>query len=142
MRMKKTLIAFSLLVAMASCGNNENKGTEANAGTEANTGTAANGGDQTADVSNHPDYKKGLALIGQSDCLGCHKVTEKMTGPSYKEVAERYAGKPGIEDSLAGKIIKGGSGVWGDQMMTAHPNLSQEDAVAMVKYILLLKDMK
>jgi cytochrome c len=103
------------------------------------TGAAA----QTAeDVSTHPDYKKGLALIGQSDCLGCHKVSEKMTGPAYQEVAERYAGKPGIEDSLASKIINGGSGNWGDQMMTPHPNLSKEDAVSMVKYILLLKDQK
>jgi cytochrome c len=138
--MKKTLIALTVLVTIASCGNNENKGADTTATGDAATNTDA--GAQTADISTHPDYKKGLALIGQSDCLGCHKVSEKMTGPAYQEVAERYAGKPGIEDSLAGKIINGGSGNWGDQMMTPHPNLSKEDAVAMVKYILLLKDQK
>jgi cytochrome c len=139
--MKKTLIALTLLVAMASCGNNDNKGADTSATGDAASGTGVAA--QTAeDVSTHPDYKKGLALIGQSDCLGCHKVSEKMTGPAYQEVAERYAGKPGIEDSLASKIINGGSGNWGDQMMTPHPNLSKEDAVSMVKYILLLKDQK
>jgi cytochrome c len=140
--MKKTLIALTLLVVMASCGNNENKGADTTAaGGDAASGTGA-AAQTVEDVSTHPDYKKGLALIGQSDCLGCHKVSEKMTGPAYQEVAERYAGKPGIEDSLASKIINGGSGNWGDQMMTPHPNLSKEDAVSMVKYILLLKDQK
>lgn len=141
--MKKTLILLAMAAIMASCGGNENKApgeqaTEGGASTDTQTGAGA----QTGDISNHPDYKKGLALIGQSDCLGCHKVSERIVGPAYQEVAERYAGKPGIEDSLASKIINGGSGNWGDQMMTPHPNLSKDDAVAMVKYILLLKDQK
>jgi cytochrome c len=61
-----------------------------------------------------------------------------MTGPAYQEVAKRYAGKPGIEDSLANKIIHGGSGNWGQVMMTPHPNLPHDSAVVMAKYILLL----
>ena len=40
---------------------------------------------------------------------------------------------------LAEKVIKGGSGVWGAVPMTPHPQISQEDAEAMVKYVLLLK---
>lgn len=144
--MKKTFILLAMAVAMASCGNNDNKGSgneakEGGASSDTEAGTTGTGA-QTADISSNPDYKKGLALIGQSDCLGCHKVSEKLVGPSYKEVAERYAGKPGIEDSLAGKIIHGGAGNWGQVAMTPHPNLSKEDAVAMAKYILLLKDQQ
>lgn len=133
--MKKTILALGIVLAMIGCGSNEEKAAETkNADGNNTAGTTA-----STDVSQHPDYKKGLALIGQSDCLGCHKVSEKLNGPSYQDVADKYAGQPGIEDSLANKIIKGGSGVWGEVMMTPHPNLSHEDAVAMVKYILLLK---
>ena len=132
--MKKTFILLAMAAVMASCGNSENKTEGAGTGENTGAGTTA-----SEDVSQHPDYKKGLALIGQSDCLTCHKVSEKVVGPSYQEVANRYAGQPGIEDTLAGKIINGGMGNWGQVPMTAHPDLSKEDAVAMVKYILLLK---
>ena len=44
-----------------------------------------------------------------------------------------------IVSHLAGKIITGGSGVWGPALMTPHPTVSKEDAEAMVRYILLLK---
>lgn len=134
--MKKTFFLMALAAAMGSCGNNENTVAE---NKDAENNSSAVTDTQASDISAHPDYKKGLTLIGQNDCLGCHKVSERLNGPSYQEVAQRYAGQPGIEDTLAGKIIKGGSGNWGDIMMTPHPNLSQEDAVAMVKYIMLLK---
>jgi len=63
-----------------------------------------------------------------------------LQGPSYRDVANKYASLPDtIVTHLAGKIIKGGSGVWGEVPMTPHPALSEEDAKSMVKYILLLK---
>jgi cytochrome c len=90
-------------------------------------------------LSSNPDYTKGLALIGKSDCLTCHKANEKNIGPAYKDVAEKYENTEENVKMLAGKIIKGGSGVWGNIPMTPHPTVSQEDAEAMVKYIFLLK---
>ena len=91
-------------------------------------------------LSDNPDYEKGLGLVAKSDCLTCHKVDEAYTGPTYRQVADKYASQaPAIIPQLAEKIIKGGSGVWGQVPMTAHPTISQEDAEAMVKYILLLK---
>lgn len=130
--MKRTLILLGLVIAIASCGNNENK--TANDTTKDEGASTA----QTTDISENPDYQKGLALVSSSDCFTCHKVSEKMTGPAYVDVAKRYAGQPGIEDSLANKVIHGGSGNWGQVPMTPHPNLSHDSAVAMVKYILLL----
>jgi cytochrome c len=143
--MKKTFFLLAMAAFIASCGSNNNDGgnTQGDNKAAADTGMGpATAATPTGDVSTHPDYKKGLALIGQSDCLTCHKVSEKVVGPAYQEVAERYAGKPGIEDTLAGKIINGGSGNWGQIPMAPHPQISKEDAVAMVKYILLLKDQK
>ena len=94
-----------------------------------------------ADITKNPDYQKGIDLIGQSDCLTCHKIDEKLNGPSYRDVANRYANHPDtIISYLAGKIITGGKGYWGEVYMTPHAGLSQADAEAMVKYIMLLKN--
>lgn len=82
---------------------------------------------------------KGQQLIAASDCLGCHKEQEKLVGPSYADVAEKYENTPENVTMLAGKIINGGKGVWGEIPMTAHPQISQQDAEEMIKYIFTLK---
>lgn len=93
-----------------------------------------------ADITKNPVYQQGIDLIGKSDCLTCHKIDEKLNGPSYRDVANRYASNPDtIVSYLAGKIISGGKGNWGEVYMTPHAGLSAADAEAMIKYILLLK---
>jgi cytochrome c len=127
--MKKTLIIFTFIAIIASCGSNENKTSE-NTGANEPAATAA-----PAD----PEAEKGLTLVGQSDCFTCHQVVDNSTGPAYQAIAERYKDQPGAIDSLAQKIIKGGAGNWGTVPMTPHPTLSEEDAKTMVKYVLSLK---
>jgi cytochrome c len=85
------------------------------------------------------DHDKGLALVAKSDCLSCHKLLDKFTGPAYRDVANRYTAHPDTIDKLATKIIKGGVGNWGPIPMTPHPTLSKEDAVQMVKYVLTIE---
>ena len=85
------------------------------------------------------DYEKGLALIAQSDCLTCHKVDENNIGPAYREIAAKYDSTKENIELLTGKIRKGGSGVWGTIPMTPHPQVSEEDAKTMVRYIFTLK---
>ncbi|KQS92151.1 c-type cytochrome [Chryseobacterium sp. Leaf394] len=87
----------------------------------------------TSVVSN----SSGQTMIETSDCLSCHSINERMIGPSYKEIAEKYSEKD-IE-LLASKIIEGGSGVWGSVPMQPHPQFSKEDAKKMVEYILKQK---
>jgi cytochrome c len=66
-----------------------------------------------------------------------------VLGPSFKEVAERYTSSPAVISTLANKIISGGAGVWGNtHYMTAHPQLSKEQASTIVKYILSLIQQK
>lgn len=79
----------------------------------------------------------GYSLITSSDCLSCHKDNEKMIGPSYSEIAEKYSDKD--LEMLASKIIDGGNGVWGDVPMQPHPQISKEEAKKMVEYIMSLK---
>lgn len=95
--------------------------------------------ENTTDVSKDPVYTKGLGLVAQSDCLTCHKIDDKLIGPSYKEIALKYKDAPNdVVTALAEKIVKGGVGNWGNVPMTPHPSISQEDAETMVRYILLL----
>lgn len=81
----------------------------------------------------------GEKLIAKSDCVGCHKLDKKLIGPSYLEIAKKYANTDKNINLLADKVIKGGSGVWGTMPMSAHSSLKKEDAKSMMKYILSLK---
>jgi cytochrome c len=63
-------------------------------------------------------------------------VDKKSVGPSYQDIANRYKGNAEAPAKLAEKIIKGGGGVWGEHAMSAHPQISANDAATMVKYIL------
>lgn len=130
--MKKKLITISIITLLAACGGNT-------ATKDDSKTTTANNETAKTDISSNPDYEKGLDLIGKNDCLTCHKISEKLIGPAYQEVANKYENTPANVTMLAEKIIKGGTGVWGQTAMTAHAQLSQADAEQMVKYILLLK---
>jgi cytochrome c len=135
MHMKKYLLLMAASGLIISCGggDKEKKGEEETKKEPEKTETVV-------DNSQNPDYQNGLALVGKSDCLTCHKIDEKLNGPSYRDVANKYASySDTIITHLAGKIITGGKGVWGEVFMTPHAGLSQADAEAMVKYILLLK---
>jgi cytochrome c len=77
--------------------------------------------------------------------LTCHRLHKEAAGasigPSYSEVAKKYA--PAADttiDRLVHKIIAGGSGVWGSVPMTPHAAVSPADAKEMVVYILALKN--
>jgi cytochrome c len=82
---------------------------------------------------------KGGKLIAASDCGGCHREGEKLLGPAYVAVAEKYPDTKANIDMLAKKVITGGKGNWGDIAMTPHPDLKEADAKEMVSYILSLK---
>lgn len=81
---------------------------------------------------------KGKALMDASDCNACHSVDNKIVGPSFKDIAKKYKGDKTAVAKLSDKIIKGGSGTWGEIPMAPHPQISTADAGEMVKYILSL----
>ena len=87
-------------------------------------------------------FSTGKRLVELSDCKACHGINQKSIGPAYLDVAKKYKGAFQIEGKLADKIIKGGGGVWGEQAMSAHPQITKDDAKDMVRYILSLADEK
>jgi cytochrome c len=80
-------------------------------------------------------YDAGRRLIESGTCLSCHQVAKASVGPSYTAVARRYRGDTAATARLVRKIRGGGSGVWGQVMMPAHPQLTETQASAMVAYI-------
>ncbi|MFL5739536.1 MAG: c-type cytochrome [Flavisolibacter sp.] len=125
--MKRTIVFITFLSFLFACNNSSKSNSSSD--------TTASQPSAPSD----PAAEKGLALVAKSDCFTCHKVDQPSTGPAYTAVAARYAGKEGIADTLAHKIIKGGSGNWGAVPMIPHPAISQDDAKAMAQYVLSLK---
>jgi cytochrome c len=102
----------------------------------------APGGAATASRSNESALATGRRLIEGSDCLSCHQMNRKSIGPSYMDVARKYKDDSTATARLVRKIRQGGSGVWGKLNMPAHPNVTDEQASAMVAYIMSLNDRK
>ncbi len=78
------------------------------------------------------------ALATAKNCMSCHTVEKKLVGPSFKEIAAKYAGKP-VSDTLAVKIMKGGSGVYGPVPMPANTQVSDAEAKKLAAWVLTIK---
>lgn len=79
------------------------------------------------------------ALATAKNCMACHAIDKKLVGPSYKDVAAKYAGQKDAVDKLAAKIIKGGSGVWGPVPMPANTQVNDAEAKKLAAWVLSLK---
>ena len=77
-----------------------------------------------------------MALATTKNCMACHAVDKKLVGPSYKDIATKYAGQANAVDKLAAKVIKGGSGAWGPVPMPANVQVNDADAKKLVAWIL------
>jgi cytochrome c len=75
-------------------------------------------------------------LAQANSCLACHSADKKLVGPSYRDVAKKYAGQADAAGKLAASVRKGGSGTWGAVPMPAQPNLAEADAVKLAQWVL------
>ena len=78
-------------------------------------------------------------LAKSKNCLACHAMDKKLVGPSLKGIAAKYAGQKDAAANLAGKIVKGGSGVWGAVPMPANPQVSEAEAKQLATWVLTAK---
>ncbi|MET0333532.1 MAG: c-type cytochrome [Rhizobacter sp.] len=78
-------------------------------------------------------------LAQKKSCMACHAVDKKVLGPSYQDVAAKYAGQKDAVDKLSVKVIKGGAGTWGAIPMPANPTVSEAEAKQLVTWILSQK---
>lgn len=77
-------------------------------------------------------------LAQNKNCMGCHTVNKKVVGPSYKDIAAKYAGQD-VSAKLATKIIKGSAGSWGAVPMPANPRVNEAEAKTLAAWILATK---
>ena len=77
-------------------------------------------------------------LAMKKNCLACHATDKKIVGPSYKDVAAKYAGQKDAAAKLAEKIQKGGVGAWGQIPMPANP-VTPEEAKQLAAWVLTIK---
>ena len=77
-----------------------------------------------------------LALAQKNACTACHAVDKKVVGPSYADVAKKYAGQKDAVKTLAASIKAGGSGKWGPVPMPAQAALSEADLTTLATWIL------
>lgn len=80
----------------------------------------------------------GKSLMMKSDCSTCHKTNEVSIGPSFKKISDKYQKNDKAVSYLAGKIIKGSSGVWGEIPMPAHPTMKEVEVKQIAEWIMSL----
>jgi cytochrome c len=156
--MKKPFLLLIFCAALASCSADSQKAPQEKytlAEPEETMNTDSTTGSNVSAVAHQPQVDtsvtkigtaptggavaKGAKLIEGSDCASCHRINEKLLGPAYQAVAQKYPSTPANITMLGGKIINGGKGNWGDIAMTPHPGMSVADAEEMARYILTLK---
>jgi cytochrome c len=141
--MKKAILTMVIAAGLYACGGGESTETTtqpiSNATTEETAPAATTEAAAPATAEAAAPKKDGQALINGSDCRTCHKDDSKLIGPAYQDVAKKYENNAANVKMLTEKIINGGQGNWGEIPMAGHPNLSQDDATAMVEYILSMK---
>ena len=81
----------------------------------------------------------GDTLLKNNGCLSCHAMAEKVVGPSYLSVAEKYKGDKDAVATLVQSIQNGSRGKWGRVPMPPHNSISQDDLKAMARHVLATK---
>jgi cytochrome c len=144
--MKKLFILIVVLIVvigfaawtMTSCGGKKEEAKTEEANDEYSDYETA----EPEKASSEDLIKQGQVLVDQSDCKTCHHPVNKIVGPAHAEVAKKYEFTQANVTYLAGKIVQGGSGVWGDIPMTPHPDITNADAEKMAMYVLSLDGEK
>ncbi len=85
---------------------------------------------------------KGVNLMLTSTCLSCHTAQEKIVGPSFVDIVDKYGKDPNAVDLLFDKVRKGSVGVWGEQAMPAHTLNTDDEVKEMIKAIMATKRPK
>jgi cytochrome c len=80
-----------------------------------------------------------VELAWDSGCFNCHDLHERVRGPAWVEVARRYRDDEDAFERLVQKVIEGGGGNWGDDVMSPNRRVPEEDVRALVAWLLELE---
>ncbi|MFM2112118.1 MAG: hypothetical protein RLZZ271_778 [Pseudomonadota bacterium] len=82
------------------------------------------------------DNKSPEQIAKDAGCLSCHSISEKVVGPAYSAIAEKYKGQKDAPAQLAQSIKNGSKGHWGRIPMPAHSSLSDAEIKTLVSWVL------
>jgi len=139
----KTSFVLSLVgISILFCGGCSTPSTRKEIPTDKATDQPVTSVESERDGSSNSDLEsipEGLKLIQESDCSACHMERGRLVGPSYQEIAMRYEGSYEEEKSrLVETVVEGGSGQWGEVLMSAHPQHTAYEVSLMLDYIFSL----
>jgi cytochrome c len=75
-----------------------------------------------------------VALLDQHACSACHGVDSQRVGPSFNDIAKKYASHDDTVGYLVRKIRAGGGGVWGAVPMPPQ-SIAEADARTIAHWI-------
>ena len=75
-----------------------------------------------------------VAMLQKNNCMACHGMSSRIVGPGFTEIARKYDKRDDREAYLAGKIVSGGSGVWGAIPMPAQ-QIPPDQAKAIARWL-------
>jgi len=77
-------------------------------------GQGANGSRSQSEESSDPAIRNLLGYVRSNGltCLSCHSVGSRSVGPTFMDIARRYAGNDGAQSALAESIANGAAGKW------------------------------
>jgi cytochrome c len=95
-----------------------------------------------ADVDAAARFGVARALVAANGCATCHNRETKSRGPSFTQLAEKYPADAKTLDYLVGKVRDGSEGVWGHEVMPAHPLVTPHEARTIAEYMLGVNDTR
>jgi cytochrome c len=84
----------------------------------------------------------GLALMKSSDCFNCHAAEQRVVGPAFLEIADKYRSQAGALDASVKRVIEGSTGVWGQVPMLPHPQHTTDEVNIMLRWVFGLEKGK
>ena len=77
-------------------------------------------------------------LMEKSGCVSCHRIDQKLIGPSFKDIAIKYKSDRNALPYLLEKVRDGGEGVWGEMPMPPNSveKISDADLKSVIEWTL------
>ena len=85
------------------------------------------------------DMNAAADLAKATGCYSCHSAKEKIVGPAFSTIAEKYAGDKDAVSTLSQSIQMGSTGKWGRVAMPAHASLKAPDLKLLASWVLASK---
>jgi cytochrome c len=82
------------------------------------------------------DEAAAMELAKANGCLSCHSAKEKIVGPAFNAIAEKYKDDKDAVANLVQSIQYGSKGKWGRVPMPPHPSMSAADIKTLAQWVM------